>query len=175
MMAPLFSVTVDKYVLCFPPLFICFNSNNSHRMLCPKSSATFESALPLLQIAAEISPVLESMRLHYPRLHFVSDRALLEGLALTGQPSELPRSLMQGVLTGLVGFEIRNASLQAEDSGSTAGKDGDWTLGSETGGSEREGPGGEEGSHIKGLVSTATKCAGTFCAFSARGPSCTAL
>ncbi|MEW5297332.1 MAG: hypothetical protein WDW36_000548 [Sanguina aurantia] len=97
------------------------------------------------KITSRVSPVLGTMRLHYPRLHFVSDRALLEGLALAGQPSELPRSLLQGVLTGLVGFEIRAVpSLPAEERPSTAGRDGGWTLGSETGGSEGEGGTGAE-------------------------------
>ncbi|MEW5314683.1 MAG: hypothetical protein WDW38_006158 [Sanguina aurantia] len=107
------------------------------------------------KITSRVSPVLGTMRLHYPRLHFVSDRALLEGLALAGQPSELPRSLLQGVLTGLVGFEIRAVpSLPAEERPSTAGRDGGWTLGSETGGSEGEGGTGAEARCAGGVANS---------------------
>ena len=38
--------------------------------------------------------VLEPMRHTYPRLYFVSDELLLEGLALSGDPSDLPPHLL---------------------------------------------------------------------------------
>jgi len=45
--------------------------------------------------------MLPTMRADYPRLHFVSDRALMEGLAAASDLACLPAALLDGCFQGL--------------------------------------------------------------------------
>lgn len=50
--------------------------------------------------------VLDSVRVAYPRLYFVSDQVVLEGLALAADASCLPPALLEQCFQGLQSLEV---------------------------------------------------------------------